>query len=61
MVDVDACVSSHLKEKLAWAVDKWLWVISTIILFKNCKNTKELKGTNNIVCVAMLPLVTFLN
>ena len=33
MVDVDhsvdAHVSSHLKEELPWAVDKWLWVIST--------------------------------
>ena len=36
MVDVDICVSSHLKEELAWAVyvDKRLQVISTIILFK---------------------------
>ena len=35
MVDVDVCVSSHLKEELAWATDKQLWVISTIMLFKN--------------------------
>ena len=34
MVDVDICVSSHLKEELAWAVDKQLQVISTIMLFK---------------------------
>ena len=34
MVDIDICVSSHLKEELAWAVDKRLWVISTIMLFK---------------------------
>ena len=34
MADVDICVLSHLKEKLAWAVDKWFWVISTIKLFK---------------------------
>ena len=40
MVDVDVRVSSHLKEELARAVDKWLWVISTIML---CKTTKELK------------------
>ena len=45
MVDVDICISSHLKEELAWAVDKWLRVISAIILFKNSKSTKELKGT----------------
>ena len=31
MVDVDIYVSSHLKEVLAWAVDKGLQVISTIM------------------------------
>ena len=30
MVDVDVHVLSHLKEELAWAIDKWLGVISTI-------------------------------
>ena len=30
MVDIDVRVSSHLKEELAWAVDKWV-VISTIM------------------------------
>ena len=34
MVDLDVCVSSHLKEELTWAVDKWLWVISTVMLFE---------------------------
>ena len=34
VVDVDVCVSSFLKEELAWAVDKRLRVISTIMLFK---------------------------
>ena len=34
MVDVDLCVSSHLKEELTWAIDKWLRVVSTIKLFK---------------------------
>ena len=29
VVDVDVHVSSHLKEELAWAVDKRLRVIST--------------------------------
>ena len=29
VVDVNVCISSHLKEELAWAADKWLWVIST--------------------------------
>ena len=45
MVDVDVRVSSHLKEELAWAVHKRLWVISTIMLLKNSKSTKELKET----------------
>ena len=34
VVDVDVHVSSYLNEELAWAVDKWLRVISTIMLFK---------------------------
>ena len=34
MVDVDVHVLNHLKEELAWAVDKRLWVISIIMLFK---------------------------
>ena len=34
VVDVVVHVLSHLKEELAWAVDKRLWVISTIMLFK---------------------------
>ena len=45
MVDVDVLISSHLKEELVWVVDIWLRVISTIMLFKNSKSTKELKGT----------------
>ena len=44
MVDVDVRVLSHLKEELAWAIDKPLRIISTIILFKNSKSTKELKN-----------------
>ena len=34
VVDVDIRVLSYLKEELAWAVDKRLRVISTIMLFK---------------------------
>ena len=47
MVDVDVHVSSHLKEDLTWAIDKRLWVISTIMLFKNGKSTKEVKKLKN--------------
>ena len=42
---IDVSVSSHLKEELAWAVGKWLRDITTKILFKYSKSTKELKGT----------------
>ena len=45
MVDIDVCIWSHLKEKLTWAIDKRLRVISTVMLFKNSKSTIELKET----------------
>ena len=45
VVEVDVRVSSHLKEELIWAIDKQLQVISTIMLSKNSKSTKELKAT----------------
>ena len=36
------CVSRHLKEELAWAIDKQLWVI---MLFKTVSyTTKEVKN-----------------
>ena len=44
VVDVDVRVSSHLKEELTWAIDKRLWVISTI---KKSKSTKELNKLKN--------------
>ena len=48
MVDVDVCVSSHLKEELAWAIDKRLPVISNYNVIKNSKSTKELKETKEL-------------
>ena len=45
VVDADIRLSNHLKEELAWAVDEQLWAISTIMLLKNSKSAKELKGT----------------
>ena len=45
MVEADVRVSSHLKDELNWAIDKRLLVISTVMLFKNSKSTKELKET----------------
>ena len=44
---MDVRVLSHLKEKLAWAADKWLWVISTTMLFKN---SYSIKGTKEYNC-----------
>ena len=52
---VGAHVSRHLKEELAWATDKRLWVISNIMfgcITKKLKN-KVISSLNNIVCVAM--------
>ena len=43
VVDVDLRVLSHLKEEMTWAIDKQLQIISTIMLFKSSKSTKELK------------------
>ena len=34
MAYVNVHVLRHLKEELAWVIDKWLWVISNKILFK---------------------------
>ena len=34
MAYVSIRVLTHLKEELAWAADKWLRVISNIMLFK---------------------------
>ena len=45
MVNVDVRILSRLKEELTWAIDKRLRVISTVMLFKNSKSTKELKET----------------
>ena len=48
VVDVVVCVSSHLKEELAWAVGKQLRVLSSYYkcYLKTGKTTKELKGTS---------------
>ena len=37
MVEVDVCVSSHLKEELTYAMDKRLRVISTIMSSKELR------------------------
>ena len=45
MVNVGVHVLNHVKEEMSWAVDKWLRIISSLMLFKNIKSIKELKGT----------------
>ena len=37
-------VSRHLKEELAWAIGKWLWVISNTNVIKNSYTIKNLKN-----------------
>ena len=34
VVYTGVCVLIHLKEELAWAIDKWLQVISNTMLFQ---------------------------
>ena len=48
-------VARCLKEELALAIDKWLWIIGNIMLFKTIiplKN-KAVLSLNNIVHVAL--------
>ena len=45
MVNVGVQVLSHVKEEMSWAVDKWLRIISSLMLLKISKSIKELKGT----------------
>ena len=42
-------VSRHLQEELAWATDRWLWVISNITLFKTVSYTTEELKTKGIL------------
>ena len=45
MAYINANVSKHLKEELAWVIDKWLEVISDIMLFETViYTTKKLKN-----------------
>ena len=41
---VNVHLSRHVKEELAWAVDKWLQVISNTNVIKNSYTTKNLKS-----------------
>ena len=53
--------SRPYKGELAWATDKWLRVIKTVIpLIKKLKN-KAILSLNNIVSVAMWSLVLYSN
>ena len=45
MAYINVHVSRRLKEELAWATDKHLWVISNQMLFKRViRTTKKLKN-----------------
>ena len=44
MAYVNICVLRHLKEELAWVIDKRLRVISNKMLFQNSCTTKKLKN-----------------
>ena len=59
MAYVKAHISKCLKEELAWAIDKQLQGISNKMLFKIVipLRNERIKPYNNIVCVAMWPLV----
>ena len=61
MVDMDIRVSSHLKEELAWAEDKRLWVINIIKLFKNNCSIKELQCKRNQRIFIYLFIYVFIN
>ena len=37
-------VRGHLNKELAWAIDKWLWVISNTNVVKNSYTTKNLNN-----------------
>ena len=53
--------SRHSKEELPWAINRQLWDISNIMLFKTAipKNKAILEFNN--VCVAMRPSVMYSN
>ena len=48
---VNIGISKSLKEELAWAIDKQLWVVSNKMLFKNSYTTKKLKKTRRCASV----------
>ena len=47
MAYVNVCVSSHLKEELAWAIDKQLQVISYLMFGYTTKQIKN-KDVSNL-------------
>ena len=46
---VNVCKLRHLKEELAWCIDKWLWVISDKTIFKTVIPRKLKKLKNNAI------------
>ena len=62
MAYVNVRVSRHLKEELAWAIDKWLPVISNKMLTKTVipLKTKE-KTVLNLTKILVIPFQLCLN
>ena len=66
MVYIGIHISRHLKEELAWAMNKRLSIINNVMLLKiyttnKLKNKAVFKSFNNILCVATWSLVTYCN
>ena len=38
---INICVSRRLKQELAWAIDKWLWVINSTVFSYAIKKLKN--------------------
>ena len=63
-MDVGVHVPRCLKEGLAWATDKCLWVVTNLLIKTATPLKLKNKGVlsvNNIVCIAMWSLVMYCN
>ena len=56
---MNICISRHLKEEMAWDIDKQLWVISDKMLFKMVTYATE-KMKNRVVSYFKTILYVFL-
>ena len=58
---VNVCVSRRLKEELAWAIDKWLRVVSNKMLFSYTTKKLKKKAVLNLKQHCMRYYVTLSN